>query len=278
MRATRQPARFAIERPQALCLPKQIVTSSHITSNSNRAPVGARAEAESFRSIRSRGIGARSLIRQDGPHRRHPKEMRLQSRGGGVARQLHALRCQTQALQLTPSQVVRLGHGAPPLTTDARSSHGIAAPVGGLGHGRQSKYWIRTYPKCRGTAECRIAQYFDNLLTSWPRRNGLDARIQKRLTEIRAFDLLGASKAYRTFHGSPLSSPFYGMKPGIHILLRLSLGDTIALLDRAFELITTTIHFVEFIVRELAPIFFHLPFDLLPISFNPIPVHCGLLF
>jgi hypothetical protein len=67
--------------------------------------------------------------------------MRSQSGDVDIARQLLALYRQAHALQLTPSQIVRFGHGAPPLTIDAGSSHSIAGPVGGPGHGRQGKYW-----------------------------------------------------------------------------------------------------------------------------------------
>ena len=38
-------------------------------------------------------------------------------------------------------------------------------------------------------------------------------------------------------------------KPVIYILLRLIFGDTIAFLDFTLELVTATIHLIEFIVR-----------------------------
>jgi hypothetical protein len=53
---------------------------------------------------------------------------------------------------------------------------------------------------------------------------------------------------------------------------------TVAFLDFTFELFTTAIYLIELIVGELTPLLFHLSFNALPISFNPVPVHRCLLF
>ena len=60
------------------------------------------------------GIRAWAAFRLGGQYARHPKEMPLQSRAVNVARQLHTVCCQAHALKLVLSQVVRLGHSAPP--------------------------------------------------------------------------------------------------------------------------------------------------------------------
>jgi hypothetical protein len=87
-------AHVEIERPKLYVFEKRI--TSHITARFNRL------------------ICARTVFRLGGPYARHFKEMPLQSRAMNVAHQLHALCCQARALKLMLSQVVRLGHSAPP--------------------------------------------------------------------------------------------------------------------------------------------------------------------
>src|SRR5262245_9802816 len=68
-------------------------------------------------------------------------------------------------------------------------------------------------------------------------------------------------------------SPALRRVPVVDVPADLILGQTVALLDLAFELIPATRDDVEIIVGELAPLLLHLPFDLLPISLHAIPVH-----
>src|SRR5215831_19373147 len=65
--------------------------------------------------------------------------------------------------------------------------------------------------------------------------------------------------------------------PVVDVLARLVLCDAIAFLNLAFELLTLAGDFVEIIVREMAPLLLDLAFELLPVSFNAIPIHYGLL-
>jgi hypothetical protein len=61
--------------------------------------------------------------------------------------------------------------------------------------------------------------------------------------------------------------------PVVNVLLDLILGEAITLLDLTFELIPATVDGGEVIVGELAPLLLDLACDLLPVSFNTIPVH-----
>jgi hypothetical protein len=61
--------------------------------------------------------------------------------------------------------------------------------------------------------------------------------------------------------------------PIVNVLSDLILGQAVSLLDLAFQLLTAAIDRVEIVIGELAPFLLHLPLDLLPISFNAIPVH-----
>jgi hypothetical protein len=53
----------------------------------------------------------------------------------------------------------------------------------------------------------------------------------------------------------------------------LILGNAVTLLNLALELIAAASDHIEVVIRELAPLLFDLAFDLLPIAFNPVPVH-----
>src|SRR5262245_34867680 len=68
-------------------------------------------------------------------------------------------------------------------------------------------------------------------------------------------------------------SPALRRVPVVDVLADLILGQTIALLNLAFELIPAAGDDVELVVGELTPLLLHLPFDLLPISLHAIPVH-----
>jgi hypothetical protein len=65
--------------------------------------------------------------------------------------------------------------------------------------------------------------------------------------------------------------------PVFNVLLDLILGEAITLLDLSFELIAATVYGGEVIVGELAPLLLDLAGNLLPVSFNAIPVHDDLL-
>ena len=49
-------------------------------------------------------------------------------------------------------------------------------------------------------------------------------------------------------------------------------------IDDPFELVTPARDLVEIIVGEIAPFLFDLSFELLPISFNTIPIHSSRSF
>src|SRR5215467_2228712 len=70
-----------------------------------------------------------------------------------------------------------------------------------------------------------------------------------------------------------IPSPALGGEPVVHVLAGLVLGQTIALLKLALELIAAAVDDVEVIVGELAPLLLDPAFDLLPVSFHAIPVH-----
>jgi hypothetical protein len=53
----------------------------------------------------------------------------------------------------------------------------------------------------------------------------------------------------------------------------LILRDPITLLNYSFQLIATTGDSVQIVVGEVAPLLFDLAFELLPVSFNSIPIH-----
>jgi hypothetical protein len=55
--------------------------------------------------------------------------------------------------------------------------------------------------------------------------------------------------------------------------VNLILGEAVALLQLAFELFAATLDHVEIVVGEFAPLLFGLPLELLPVAFNPVPIH-----
>src|SRR3979490_1093654 len=67
---------------------------------------------------------------------------------------------------------------------------------------------------------------------------------------------------------------FERLEPVIHILVDLILGEAVALLQLAFELLAATLDHIEIVVGEFAPLFLGLPFELLPVTFDPVPIHC----
>src|SRR5689334_12477679 len=77
------------------------------------------------------------------------------------------------------------------------------------------------------------------------------------------------------FVSAGMDGPLPGLPPipVVDFLLRLILGVTVALLQAAFELILLAVDDIEVVVGELAPLLLHLALDLLPVSFNAIPIH-----
>src|SRR4029079_8905625 len=65
--------------------------------------------------------------------------------------------------------------------------------------------------------------------------------------------------------------------PIVNVLARLILSDTVSLLDFAFELIAFAIDGSEVIIGELAPLLLDGALNLLPVSFDTVPVHDFLL-
>jgi hypothetical protein len=63
------------------------------------------------------------------------------------------------------------------------------------------------------------------------------------------------------------------VKPILNLLARLVFSQAVSLLNQAFELISATSDLVQVVIREIAPFFFDFAFQLLPISFDSIPVH-----
>src|ERR1700756_1632668 len=63
------------------------------------------------------------------------------------------------------------------------------------------------------------------------------------------------------------------LQPLVDILTHRVLGDSVAFLDFAFQLIALTIDLREIIVGELTPLLFDLALGGLPISFDSIPIH-----
>jgi hypothetical protein len=61
------------------------------------------------------------------------------------------------------------------------------------------------------------------------------------------------------------------------LLAGLILRDSVSLLNYPFELFLAAIDLGEVVVGEFSPLLLHGALHLLPISFYPVPVHCGLL-
>src|SRR5580693_592721 len=66
-------------------------------------------------------------------------------------------------------------------------------------------------------------------------------------------------------------------EPVVHVLVDLILGEAVALLQLAFELVAPALDDVEIVVGELAPFLLGGALELFPVSFDPVPIHCDLL-
>src|SRR5262245_8737850 len=63
------------------------------------------------------------------------------------------------------------------------------------------------------------------------------------------------------------------VEPIVDVLFRFILGIAISRLEQPFQLLTIAIDFGEVVVGQVAPLFFDLPGQLLPVTLNTIPVH-----
>src|SRR5260370_38839258 len=66
-------------------------------------------------------------------------------------------------------------------------------------------------------------------------------------------------------------------EPVVHVLVDLILGEAVALLKLALELVAPALDDVEIVVGELAPFLFGGALELFPVSLDPVPIHCHLL-
>src|SRR5262249_20117960 len=73
--------------------------------------------------------------------------------------------------------------------------------------------------------------------------------------------------------GMVRSLPFLGAVPVVDVLAHLVAGDAVALLDLALELLAVAGDDIEVVVGQAAPLFLHLALELLPVTFDAVPVH-----
>jgi hypothetical protein len=71
--------------------------------------------------------------------------------------------------------------------------------------------------------------------------------------------------------------PGLSIIPVINVTPRAVSLQAIPFLDLTFELIQMTVDLIKVVISELTPLFLHPSFELLPISFNSIPIHDFLL-
>src|SRR5216683_1323305 len=69
----------------------------------------------------------------------------------------------------------------------------------------------------------------------------------------------------------------HAVHPRIDLTLRLVLGDAIAFLDAADELVLLAADDGQVVFRQLPPLLLHLAGQLLPVAFDAIPIHDSLL-
>src|SRR4051812_14682539 len=87
-------------------------------------------------------------------------------------------------------------------------------------------------------------------------------------------DLTNASSAPSTVR---LGLPRLRVVPVVYVFSDLILGDAVALLNLALELIPFAVDGGEIIVGKVSPFLFDLALHLLPISLDAIPVHFHFL-
>src|ERR1700722_793297 len=71
--------------------------------------------------------------------------------------------------------------------------------------------------------------------------------------------------------------PALALIPGVDLLAGFILGDSVSLLNYPLELFLAAVDLGEVVVGQFSPLLLHGAFHLLPISFDPVPVHRGLL-
>src|SRR3982074_2931619 len=69
----------------------------------------------------------------------------------------------------------------------------------------------------------------------------------------------------------------HAVHPRVDLTLRLILGDAVAFLDTADELVLLAADDGQVVLGQLAPLLLHLAGELLPIAFDAIPIHDSLL-
>ena len=82
----------------------------------------------------------------------------------------------------------------------------------------------------------------------------------------RSIQLLGCIQTWLLLH-----------QPVVDILARRIFGDPGAFLDLAFKLFALAGNFVEIVIRKMTPLLLDLAFELLPVSFDAIPIDYNLL-
>ncbi|CAH1654058.1 hypothetical protein CHELA1G11_10725 [Hyphomicrobiales bacterium] len=79
--------------------------------------------------------------------------------------------------------------------------------------------------------------------------------------------------------GAPSDPALVGsFEPVIDLPLGFVLRDAIALLQLSGEFRAFTLHDIQIVVGELAPLLLQIPLELLPVTFNAIPIHITLLY
>src|SRR5260370_13652016 len=69
----------------------------------------------------------------------------------------------------------------------------------------------------------------------------------------------------------------HAVHPRFDLTLRLVLGNAVAFLDAADELVLLAADDGQIVFGQLAPLLLHLAGQLLPIAFDAIPIHVSLL-
>src|SRR5271169_1270358 len=71
----------------------------------------------------------------------------------------------------------------------------------------------------------------------------------------------------------PANGSIHGLEPVVNVLAHAVLGEAVALLDLAFELIALAVDQGQIVVGELAPLLLDLALGLFPVSFDTVPIH-----
>ncbi len=85
-------------------------------------------------------------------------------------------------------------------------------------------------------------------------------------------------KARLRFAAGLSALPILATVPIIDVAANSILLDAVAFLNFAFELITLAGDLIKIVVSEFAPLLLDLALELLPVSFDAIPIHFGSSF